>query len=481
MQIQNILEIDFKNRTGNVDSLKTLDDIDHTNQWDFSSPTLCKYIDLKYSKRMLEFKNQEFQTLFYNKFPIFKGMEWRVGTRQAGVAICGGSIGSMLFGTQINDIDFFFYGLTPLEAQEKLKYILSYLTQTICTHLTNTDRTEKEKNRKNQDEKELKIYTEADLDIRYVRNKYALSVICEGNCGKLTFPKLQFIFRCYKSLGEILHGFDIGASAVGFDGEKVYLTELSKFCYENHVNIVDTTRRSTTYEKRLIKYFDRGFDIVLPRFDISKISDRRIKNYRIEAEYCDMPELVFGYTRVIGNQIHVEKFYKPFGEIDEEDGEYSPDNIDRYKAFHQNLLFLLEGNYTAMYHISHRIGNVFKNEPAIGTKTITMWYNNGRRSSFSRGKLNTNFYRKFITVAKLPEVLEKIATLNENDLENYLDEIFEKQKNHTLNLLKEAKNLSGNIDWITENPGSQQPLTSSINPIFEDPSKWYGECFLPSA
>jgi len=34
------------------------------------------------------------------------------------------------------------------------------------------------------------------------------------------------------------------------------------------VNVVDTTRRSTTYERRLHKYLKRGFSIAIPKLDI---------------------------------------------------------------------------------------------------------------------------------------------------------------------------------------------------------------------
>lgn len=468
MQVNQLLKTDFENRTKNVDSLYTLDDIDYTNQWDFSVPTLCKHSDFKNNKRMLELKNKEFQDLFFSKIPILRNLDW------TGMAICGGSIGSLLFQNDINDIDIFFYGLTPSEAESKLRYFLYYLTESICMNLNNKQKEENKK--KNRDSDEPKIFTEADLNIRYVRNKYALTLVCETNYG---FPKIQFIFRCYKSLGEILHGFDIGSSALGFDGKRVYFTELSKFSYENSVNIIDTTRRSATYEKRLLKYMDRGFDIVMPNFDISKLSDRRILEYGFSEEYCEMPQLVFGYSRVVGNQIVVGTIYKPKVSYydDGDDGEYSPDSIDRYKAFHQNLLFLLDKNYNAMFHISNRVAKVFKNEPAIGPKTITLWYNNGRRNCFNGRKLNVNFLKKFITIEKFEIILNKIATLNEQDLSTYLDDLFEKQKEHTMNLLKEAKQLSGAIEWITENPGSQTVLTSSINPVFEEPSAWYGTYF----
>jgi len=93
--------------------------------------------------------------------------------------------------------------------------------------------------------------------------------------------KLQIVLREYSHISEILHGFDIGASAVGYqlDSKALYFTELSKFAYTYSINIFDNSRRSTTYESRLGKYFQRGFDIVLPEFDASAFHAERINQY----------------------------------------------------------------------------------------------------------------------------------------------------------------------------------------------------------
>ena len=113
--------------------------------------------------------------------------------------------------------------------------------------------------------------------------------------------------RLYKTASEILHGFDLGSSAVGYDGDNIYFTTLGKFCHEFSCNIIDTTRRSTTYEQRLAKYFNRGFNIVLPKFDITKL--RTIYFKYDKSEICELPYFTFGYDAIIGNKITVDDFY----------------------------------------------------------------------------------------------------------------------------------------------------------------------------
>jgi len=109
--------------------------------------------------------------------------------------------------------------------------------------------------------------------ISYVRNAYSVSMFVSELpvCYKHKALTFQIILRAYKSISEILHGFDLGSSAVGYDGENVWMTTLSKYSYRNMVNIVDITRRSTTYERRLIKYFNRGFHIIFPDLNIAAI------------------------------------------------------------------------------------------------------------------------------------------------------------------------------------------------------------------
>ena len=114
--------------------------------------------------------------------------------------------------------------------------------------------------------------------------------------------KVQIILRLYSSISEILHGFDIGSSAVGFDGTNVHFTSLSKYSYENMVNIYDGTRRSTTYEYRLAKYFNHGFDIIMPNLDITKITDNKV----------NLTYLPFTCESIDGNKIVLDRFLKDF-------------------------------------------------------------------------------------------------------------------------------------------------------------------------
>jgi hypothetical protein len=75
---------------------------------------------------------------------------------------------------------------------------------------------------------------------------------------------VQIILRMYSSISEILHGFDIGASQVAWDGKDVYFTSMGRVAYEQGINVLNLTKRRGSYEYRLRKYSTRGFATVLP-------------------------------------------------------------------------------------------------------------------------------------------------------------------------------------------------------------------------
>jgi ankyrin repeat protein len=82
---------------------------------------------------------------------------------------------------------------------------------------------------------------------------------------------LQIVLRVYKSVSEILTGFDVDAAGGAYDGRQVYVTPRALGSFITQVNRVDLTRRSPSYENRLSKYSHRGFEVHWPDLDRSRI------------------------------------------------------------------------------------------------------------------------------------------------------------------------------------------------------------------
>ncbi|KAE8371274.1 hypothetical protein BDV26DRAFT_286915 [Aspergillus bertholletiae] len=134
--------------------------------------------------------------------------------------------------TPAYDVDLSLYGLTEDQAVDKIRQIERSIRDSIC-HETVTVRT------KNA------IMIASQHPIRYV----------------------QIVLRIYKSISEILTGFDVDCSCAAYDGQNVYLAS-----YITKTNRINLSRRSPSYESRLSKYARRGFEIFYPQLDLSRIN-----------------------------------------------------------------------------------------------------------------------------------------------------------------------------------------------------------------
>ncbi|PYH47148.1 ankyrin repeat protein [Aspergillus saccharolyticus JOP 1030-1] len=135
-----------------------------------------------------------------------------------------------------SDVDLFLYGLDEQQALEKIKQIEDRIKNTILYETTT------------------------------VRTKNTITIVSQHPTRHV-----QIVLRIYKSVAEILTGFDVDCSCAAFDGKQVYVSPRALASYITQVNTIDLTRRSPSYENRLSKYSHRGFEIFWPELDRSRI------------------------------------------------------------------------------------------------------------------------------------------------------------------------------------------------------------------
>lgn len=135
-----------------------------------------------------------------------------------------------------SDVDLFLYGLTEEQAVEKIKQIEQKIKDSILTETTT------------------------------IRTKNAITI-----ASQYPTRHVQIVLRIYRSISEILTGFDVDCSCAAFDGRQVYASPRAVAAYMTQVNTVDLTRRSPSYENRLSKYSKRGFEIYFPLLDRSRV------------------------------------------------------------------------------------------------------------------------------------------------------------------------------------------------------------------
>jgi len=66
-------------------------------------------------------------------------------------------------------------------------------------------------------------------------------------------------------------GFDVDCCSVGYDGKQVLLMPRAHNAIVSQYNTVDLSRRSPSYEVRLAKYAERGFEVLVPSLTRGKI------------------------------------------------------------------------------------------------------------------------------------------------------------------------------------------------------------------
>jgi hypothetical protein len=493
MQVNRILQRDAKCRFVGIEGdLFTLHDLSETSTWNYEMPTLVNHSN-EYIRKNIIRNNDVFKKNFFEKFCFLNKINL------SHLFVAGGCIRSLMMNQTINDVDIFVYGITdPKLAIRRIENFIIDIYQHIMK-LKNGSYIEKElkefKKRKIDDKN---MYQENSKFEKDHENNYRptidtdIEVYYNGHTVTLYVNriKVQIILRLYNTISEILHGFDLGSSAVGFDGNLVYLTTLSKFCFENLVNIVDCSRRSTTYEIRLIKYFENGFSLILPNLDISKLRTSYHK-YNIY-EVCELPFLIFSYTKINGNSIYVNKFHQESGhEVNSDYDFYGNLNYDdsNYELLHYNI-----GQLTKGTHKFVRTINLNSEVDVLLSKKISLdlWrmdFNglpvefdfieklyNGMMNNLISQKINLETIRKFINVVDIKTFVNDVylSNLTSTDKKAKISNIINQQKQWFKTQLDEFKICS--IEWIVENPMTQ--LTSSINPIIGELNDWYGACYL---
>lgn len=443
--IRDLLAHDNKCRENNLflNDIFKLHDLDPNAEYDYSLPTLVRDGDKSLHKTFRQMNIEAFQSKFLQKFPYFAQFDW------TGVLAAGGAVGQFIIGGVSKDIDLFIYGSID-EANQIVKRVLNHIivyAKADCV----------QRSRKKCDispdiyEIDISQVSIDDIDVKFIKRKNTITV---------TEYNIQIILRLYSSPSEIIHGFDLGSSAVGFDGKDLYFTSLSKFAYEYGCNIVDTTRRSTTYERRLIKYFDRGFEIILPHFNINKTSNRLMDLYDLN-DYCEMPHFTFTYKRVIGNGIVVSRFYQKNNIV----SDYDANEIDNeYVAFFQGLYCILRNKTDDFIVISKNINDIIDGSLKYLGNKINHFYAN-LEMLIRSDRFPSKLVEKYITVCECEEVFA-----SRYDPSN----IIRKQIGHVNGLVANISKL-GQVKWMTTNVMTQ--LTSSYNPIIENPQEWYGEFY----
>jgi hypothetical protein len=461
------LAVDAKHRfDGVVGDLHTLASLKQ-QAWDFRLPTICRawrtYGQQKSNNFSMETNLQKVIDALYTRAPVLKGVD------MTNVLLAGGAVSSVMVDRRgFGDLDLFIYGLSEAAASARVEKLVADLFKS-----AESIAIEKEKERFARNPKtKHKQVTKATFPFNMVRTQHTLTFTVLGS----TF---QIIFRLYKTISEILHGFDFGACAVGFDGTQIWTTTLGKFAYEYGCNIVDPSRRSTTYESRLNKYMKRGFDLVLPGLDMTLV----------RTEYCQYgysEMIILPFMRIAYNTVHGFRVLAKDIQIKSlAASDYEEMDLENtFKLLEVNISRLAHGKDKTLFHTmdmdsanADDAKRVLAELPYLSRRQIIEFYDHLPSAVFSGGKLN--YHRLFKTVACASEsklAAELFAFPTRDERVQFIRDVCQQQKNTSLAIWDSIESTDfASVKWITQSPGRQ--FTSSFNPVLSNAEDWYGEYF----
>ena len=427
------------------------------------------------------------------------------------LAICGGIFSSILSNSIPNDADFFFYNCTEEKANEILADCVAILTS-LRIHSKSFC------NDPDTDFSNIRIERQSHITTVRFAYKYRFQRY-DGTFyeqSETNETKYQFIHRIYPSLDTIIGGFDIGPCMVAFDGNDIYATPLGAFSIQNICMVVDTTRRSTSYNYRLIKYNNRGYKIIFPGlrfkdFDFfeSSLADRisqvehlmerlglrftghsdyggydnqqltnKISILNMDMNNLSIKTKYYGFEICNPNKNDLDKTLKHHSDYSYRNvittllkrangGALRCSNLDAviiYKVITSQMSYDNAMNEYMKLRDSPKVHSDINSFKDIISNLKYHWY---RRES--------NYYNLFAEYSN--RVFNShIRSFQEDDVDGWLktcNEISDTLLPRMAENIDKVETKLKGVTWMVKNP--QRQWTSSINPIMEDPRMFYGE------
>ena len=358
----------------------------------------------------------------------------------ANVAVRGGAVVDILLGRTPTDVDLFLYGLDTAEAfvgraNEVIDFLLK--TERSRVQAANVASEETRVKFKKDHGYDGMVYTPAEIDIKGVRRGPVVSIFTKA----VSVP-VQIVLTSYSSLEDVVSGADMDVCGASFNGTEVFVTAAGKYGLENLTIVVPDGQFPLAY--RLEKYFNKGFDIVLPGLDVSKLPTRLLKLGLIEA--VETPCWTLSYSSVSKNKISVAGFLDVHKEIKEmrvvtvpggpggdrggyegssarrEESSYM-EGVDTRSVLFKNIEKLAEASVItgdneleidfSVYAEGDFISQCLLPWPNLTPRQVENTFSSVSASIFSGGLLNFHEFEKFVKTSSVKKVLLDVANSDE--------------------------------------------------------------------
>jgi hypothetical protein len=213
------------------------------------------------------------------------------------IVIAGGFCKSIIFDEKVNDIDIYMYG-PELESDTDYSNRLGKLVTDITKLIS-------EKHEKSVSlqayKKEFNVY-----ELIYFENIKDLekqNFQLEDLTQMKYICKIQIVMRKHTNKKDIFDSFDLDSSCVMWDGSDLLFNDRSYYAYKYMINIPRVDYFYTDiFDMRLLKYYNSGFRIVLPRLSVDKITSKLT-----EANTITINKSKFYVRSIENSNIYIDK------------------------------------------------------------------------------------------------------------------------------------------------------------------------------
>ncbi|KAF0698788.1 Aste57867_10611 [Aphanomyces stellatus] len=418
--------LDIVARAATSTDIFSLADISSVRNWDYSLPTLTK--DKRFTERKPWTSSSSFKTAFDERYPILKEI------KLDHLALMGGAVLSLLTDAFTSkDLDFFVVTDQPTLSDEAAATfshdrVKQFIHDVYTFMSTSNDELKKLQEEKQKTKPAFKIdakkfYQLELFRVRRVLNVYTVDVptLRAEDWSASEILSVQLITSPYATLPDLVRHADLSITGIAYFNGNVHFTELSKFSFENLCFVVDGATFSSTYVDRVIKYFDRGFDVLLPYLDVSKV---RTHNFAFGVdEVIDLPQLTVVVNDIKGHKVCVTEIKKPKlvdGEASAKESSSKFDGYDRAGAsnsmhagaiIHCNIVSLINGTYDAFIVDGEgaNYAKAFRDRPYITERMLINSYETVKNDLYTNSTLNLSKLVKYFTVLKPSALLDRVV------------------------------------------------------------------------
>ena len=310
--------------------LVDLDEVGTTRSYAYDDATLMT--PGRYTARS-PMTSASFKKLFFEQFPALRGMAWD------NVCVRGGAVLDLLLARPVHDLDFFIVGLADDAAVAKraaqlVDFLLHAERATIA--LINeayekskggdaagraAGRSSRRRAAAADDDEDAEegedeapptygAYGVGGDVTRYMSEPMRIDIkaVRAGSVVTLKAGVLpvavQIVLCGFETPEALASSADMHVCGAIFDGETVRMNGEARWSLENMaIRVVDGRFPRMT---RLKKYFDKGFDVVLPGLDVAKMPTGYLPLGLLDAVVT--PQLRFAYSAVEGKKISLSRF-----------------------------------------------------------------------------------------------------------------------------------------------------------------------------